>query len=244
MITQNVNETLLIGALMTLKDTFKKFPRLFWGFAIVAVGISLTLLSDLGMNPWGTFHQGIALVTGLKFGTVSQLVGLIIIALSLFIHLYPGIGTLLNMFFIGFLVNLITESGWLPQPDTLALQVVYLLVGTVVFNYGIYVYISCGLGAGPRDGLLVGLVRLTGKSVSVIRPAIEITVFAIGVLLGGAYGVGTLVNAFGGGYILHRIFECHHFDPNTLKQSVITDCFKKGNPGPATPSDSIKESHF
>lgn len=210
-----------------LKKTLINMPKLMLGFIIIAVGINLTIYADMGLNPWGTFHQGISAITGLKFGLISQLTGVLIIALSLFIKIYPGIGTLLNMFFIGFLVDFLDGLSIIPMPETTFIKVLYLVIGTLMFNYGIYVYLSCELGAGPRDGLLVGLVKLTGINVSVMRPIIEITILITGILLGGSYGLGTLFNALLGGSILHYVFTAHKFNPKETKQMVITDLFQK-----------------
>ena len=206
-----------------IKKTVMNLPRLMLGFIIIALGTNLTIYANLGMNPWGTFHQGVSSITGLSFGLVTQLTGIIIILLSLFIKIYPGIGTLLNMFFIGFLVDSFDVMHFIPQSDLISVRTVYLILGTFLFNYGIYVYMSCGLGAGPRDGLLVGLVKLTGLSVSIMRPIIEVTIVITGILLGGSYGIGTLLNAFGGGYILNAVFRFYKFNPKEVKQMKITE---------------------
>ena len=208
------------------KLTLRRLPKLMLGFVIIAIGINLTIYANMGLNPWGTFHQGISSITGIRFGAVSQITGIVIIFISLAIKLYPGIGTLLNMFFIGYFVDLFDQLHFIPQVDTLPVRILYLVVGTFLFNYGIFVYLSCKLGAGPRDGLLVGLVKITGLSVSIMRPMIEVTIVVIGILLGGSYGVGTLVNAFGGGYILNSIFKFYNFNPKESKQMVITDLIK------------------
>ncbi|GAB6106866.1 YczE/YyaS/YitT family protein [Fusibacter bizertensis] len=208
------------------KKTLLRLPKLMLGFIIIAVGINLTIYANMGLNPWGTFHQGVSNITGIRFGTVSQLTGIVIILLSLFIKLYPGIGTILNMIFIGYFVDLFDQLHLIPLPDTFTIRTIYLLLGTLLFNYGIFVYLSCELGAGPRDGLLVGLVKMTGLNVSIMRPIIEVTIVAIGILLGGSYGVGTLLNAFGGGYILNTIFNFYKFNPKATKQMVITDLIK------------------
>ena len=184
--------------LLSLTKTIKNLPKLLFGFIIISLGTNMTIDANLGLNPWGTFHQGVSNITSLTFGEVSQITGIIIIAFSLFIKIYPGIGTILNMFFIGFFVDFFDKMRFLPMPESILMKSLYLVIGTLMFNYGIYVYLSCELGAGPRDGLLVGLVKLTGISVSVMRPMIEVTILIIGIFLGGAYGIGTVLNAFGG----------------------------------------------
>ncbi len=193
----------------------KRIFRLFIGFFTIATGTQLTLHSELGMNPWATFHQGVAMNTALSFGQVSQLTGLVIILLSLLIKIRPGIGTVLNMIAIGLFIDLISYFHLLPTATTPVWRIAYLIAGLIVFNYGIYIYLSAQLGAGPRDGLFVGLSKITGKTVTVIRPMIEVTVLLIGILLGATIGVGTVVNALLGGWILQRIFAFHKFEPKS-----------------------------
>lgn len=202
-----------MNAMKKNKQLIGRYALLIFGFAVIALGTTLTLYSELGMNPWGTFHQGVAKVTGLSFGTISQLTGLAVILFSLFFKIYPGVGTVLNMVMIGWMIDRLNQSGLIPHPTTPLMQYVYLIVGILLFNYGIYIYLVPDLGAGPRDGLMLGLVRMTGISVSIIRPMIEITVITIGVLLGGPLGIGTLLNGFGGGYVLNTIFKLHKYDP-------------------------------
>ena len=212
--------------LTAIKKTLNHLPKLLLGFVVISVGIQLTLHADLGMNPWGTFHQGVSMISSFTFGQVTQLTGIVIILFSLFLKIYPGIGTLLNMYLLGLFVDTIEAFHLVPIPDSVFMRVIYLLIGTFLFNYGVYIYLSCELGAGPRDGLLVGLVRITGHKVSIIRPMIELSVITVGVILGGTFGIGTLLNAFAGGYILNTIFEFHKFNPKTTRQMVITDYLK------------------
>lgn len=197
----------------SIKQYVWRYLQLFLGFAIIAVGISLSLLSQLGMNPWGTFHDGLTRLTGFRFGTITQLVGLLVIILGIFLKIYPGTGTILNMISIGFFVDLLHHSGWIPSPSLMIFRIIYMIVGAIIFNYGIFVYLRANLGAGPRDGLFLGLSRITHQPVSIIRPMIEITVLIIGILLGGTFGIGTLFHGLLGGLILHKIFEWHHFSP-------------------------------
>ncbi len=206
-----------------VQKTLTGFPKLILGFIVIALGIQLTLKANMGMNPWGTFHQGVSMIAPISFGQVTQITGFVIIIFSLFIKIYPGIGTILNMLLIGFIVDFIEGLAFIPMADGLFYRTIYLLIGTFLFNYGVYVYLSCELGAGPRDGLLVGLVKITGAKVSYVRPSIELTVLSIGILMGGTFGVGTILNAVAGGYILNTIFERNNFNPKTTKQMVITD---------------------
>jgi len=209
-----------------LKFIALKLPRLFWGFFIISTGVTLMLTADLGMNPWGTLHSGIASMTGITFGQASQLTGITIIMIGLLIKVYPGISTILNMYFIGFFVDLINGLQIIPHYNYFPAQFVELLLGLLLFSYGLYIYLSCGLGAGPRDGLMVGLMRISGLSASYIKPTIELSAIAAGYFLGGKVGIGTVLVALSGGYIVNRIFKFYQFDPKKTQQLNLYDHIK------------------
>lgn len=206
-----------------LLEDIKKIPGLLLAFIVCAFGISQMKNLNLGMNPWGTFHIGLSYKTGLEFGTISQLVGFIIILISLFLKIYPGLGTILNMFFIGLFINIIDKYNLTFVPENYILKIIALFGGLIIFSYGIYFYLKFGLGAGPRDGLMVGLMKITGISVTYIKPSIEITVLFIGFLLGGTVGIGTIIVTFFGGYVLNLIFKWKDFDPKKINQRKLSD---------------------
>lgn len=210
-----------------IKKIMIQCPKLFMGFFVIALGIVFMLKANLGMNPWGPLHMGLIHHVSITFGQASQLTGIIIILFSFFIKVYPGVATILNMYFIGFFVDLINGSGYIPIPNHIFFQLIELLVGLCLFSYGLYLYLSCGLGAGPRDGLMVGLIRITGLSATYIKPALEVTVIVIGFFLGGKVGIGTAIVAILGGYILDGIFNFHGFDPKKKKQLNLYDHMKK-----------------
>jgi len=198
---------------MNLTELLKNFIRLFLGFFIISFGIVLMYKAAIGMTPWGTFHVGLMEVTPLSLGRISQLVGLIIILFSFALKIYPGIGTILNMIFVGYFIDVINNFFQINNLNSLIMKCLLCLLGLWIFSYGIYLYISSGLGAGPRDGLMVGLMKITGISVTYIKPAIEFTVIVIGILLGGPFGLGTFIVALLGGKFLDIIFKLHNYDP-------------------------------
>lgn len=163
------------------------------GFFVLAAGIVFTLKSNLGMSPWSVFHVGITNHTLLTLGRVTQVVGLIIVILSLAFHIYPGVGTLLNVIFIGFFVDLINP--YIPFMHNYSTQTGVLVWGVLLIGLGTGLYINANLGAGPRDGLMLGLHQKTGKSIRLVRNSIEATVLVIGFFLGGPVGIGTVVFA-------------------------------------------------
>ncbi len=171
------------------------------GLACFSFGIMLTLQSRVGLGPWDVFHQGLANRLGLAFGTASIIVGFAILLLAWALGSRPGLATVLNMLLVGGFVNLFTAIGLVPDFGgvPLPLRIVIDIIGVLVVGFGTALYIKAKLGAGPRDGLMLALARRTGGRVSIVRGAIELCALAIGFLLGGTAGIGTLIFALGAG---------------------------------------------
>lgn len=178
----------------------ERLVRCVAGLACFGVGISMFVASDLGLPPWDVFHQGLSKLTGLGMGTIIILVGLALLLLWIPLRQRPGLGTILNAVEIGLVVNLTIDL--LPTTDALVPRVAYMLGGVVVVAIGSGLYIGAGLGAGPRDGLMMGLAA-RGISVRVARTTIEVTALLCGAVLGGRVGVGTVVFAAGIGPMVH-----------------------------------------
>jgi len=203
----------------------KNFIKLFIGFFLIALGVILMRYASLGLNPWSTFHDGLSKVLNIKFGTASQITGLIIILVSLILKIYPGVATILNMYFCGFFINVIDTLNIVPIPKNIIFKSLYLFLGIWILSYGIYVYLSVGYGAGPRDGLMVGLIRLTGLKTSIIRTVIETSALLLGFLIGGTVGIGTIFSAFAIGHTIQYIFKVNHFDPKSVNHLSLFDFF-------------------
>ncbi|KAB8195173.1 hypothetical protein FH608_012385 [Nonomuraea phyllanthi] len=166
--------------------------RLYGGLALYGTGIALQVESGLGNDPWDVFHQGLAVRIGLSIGTVIIGIGALVMLLWIPLKQRPGIGTISNVLFLGLFAD--AAIFVLPTPSHLALQTLYLALGVPAIALATVLYIGAGMGPGPRDGIMTGLVRL-GLSVRLGRFLIEVTVLAAGWLLGGTVGVGTLVFA-------------------------------------------------
>ncbi|HEY7222372.1 MAG TPA: hypothetical protein VH561_01980 [Micromonosporaceae bacterium] len=169
---------------------------------LVAYGVSMGLMveSRLGNMPWDVFHQGLARRTGLSIGTISIIVGAVVLLLWIPLRQRPGIGTVSNVVVIGLAVD---AAIWaLPTPSPLWARVLYLVAGVLLCAVATGLYVGPRLGPGPRDGLMTGLAA-RGHSVRVVRTAIEIVVVVVGFLLGGTLGVGTLVYALAIGPLVH-----------------------------------------
>ncbi len=163
------------------------------GVIILGFGISLTIQANLGVSPWTVFHMGISSITGLSVGRITQIVGFFLVLLgSLILKQRPGIGTLINMFLVGFAVDFFLDSGWIPSPSNSVVQLLFLAAGIVSIGLGTGAYISVQLGAGPRDGVMLGLAGLSGWRVGRVRSGMEFCVLISGFLLGGPVGLGTI----------------------------------------------------
>ncbi|TDD04974.1 hypothetical protein E1292_18075 [Nonomuraea deserti] len=166
--------------------------RLYGGLALYGLGIGLQVESGLGNGPWDVFHQGLAIRAGMTMGTMIIIVGALVMLLWIPLKQKPGVGTISNVVFVGLFAD--AAIFLLPTPGHLAVQASYIALGVVSIALATVLYISAGMGPGPRDGIMTGLMRL-GLSVRLGRSVIEITVLAAGWLLDGTVGVGTLVFA-------------------------------------------------
>jgi len=205
----------------------KKVSKLILGFLIIAFGLFLMKEANIGMNPWSTFHYGLSLKTNISFGTISQIVGLFFILIGLFFKKKPSIGTILNMILIGLFINTLDKYFPFVIPDNFILQIIICLIGLIIFSIGVYVYLSCGLGAGPRDGFMLGLVSSTNLHIGYIKTIVESIVFIIGLLLGAPFGLGSILTTILGGPLLHKIFKMFNYIPEKQKQYSIKELLLK-----------------
>ncbi|SHJ98511.1 Uncharacterized membrane protein YczE [Anaerobranca californiensis DSM 14826] len=208
------------------KNTLSKLPTLFFGFALCSLGITMMYkVRDLGLGPWDVLHTGIMNYLPLTFGQVSQLMGFVIILFSLFLGVAPGIGTVLNMIFIGIFIDFFNSIPLLFTPQTYIGKLLMLILGVWVLSIGIYFYLKCGLGAGPRDGLMLGLMKKTNLPVGKIKTFMEISVVIIGALLGGKVGIGTIIVALMLGYSLQVVFTLGKYQGNNIVHRTLKDEF-------------------
>ncbi len=203
-----------------------KMPSLFFGFFLFALAILLALYSDLGMSPWDVFHMGIVNHSIFSLGQVSQMVGLCIILLSIFLGVIPGIGSIFNMIFIGFFVDMINNIGIIKTPESIILKMLMLISAILIMGMATYFYLQVELGAGPRDGLMEGLVIKLNKPVWVIRGSIEVIVLTIGFFLGGPVGIGTLLLAGTIGISVQFAFKMGKYDPKKAQHRNLLDLYK------------------
>lgn len=172
-----------------------RMGRLFLGLTCCGVGLALMVLAKLGLGPWEVLHQGISRRTGIPIGRTGILVGFLVLLAWIPLRQRPGIGTVANVLWIGIVIDLVLAA--LPDPDGLALRAALMVAGVGLMGLGSGFYIGAGLGAGPRDGLMTGLSSRHGRSIRLVRTAIELSALGFGWALGGTVGIGTVVFALG-----------------------------------------------
>jgi uncharacterized membrane protein YczE len=162
--------------------------------------MALMVEARLGNQPWDVFHQGLARRTGLSIGTITMIVGVVVLLLWIPLRQRPGVGTLSNVVVIGIGVDVALAA--LPTPSLLWSRILFLVAGVLLCAVASGLYIGARLGPGPRDGLMTGLAA-RGHSIRVVRTVIEVSVVAVGFLLGGRLGIGTVVYALAIGPLVH-----------------------------------------
>jgi len=181
------------------------------GIAAIPSYLALQIRAGLGLDPWDVFHQGISDKTGLSFGTIVIITGALVLLAWIPLRQKPGIGTVSNVFVLGIVVDITLAV--LGDVHGFGYQLALLTTGVVLNAVAGAAYIGAGLGPGPRDGLMTGFVRTTGRGVGVIRTSIEVSVLAIGFLLGGTVGLGTVVYALSIGPLLQFFLPAFTIQP-------------------------------
>lgn len=171
----------------------RRLTQLLVGLALYGASMALMIRSTLGQLPWDVLHYGLALHLPLSIGTVVVLTSFVVLLLWLPLRQAPGLGTVLNAVLIG--VALDVTLAVLAEPGSLLVRVGFVVAGVLLNGLATALYIGAQLGPGPRDGLMTGWVRRTGLSVRLVRTALEVTVVALGWLLGGVVGLGTVLYA-------------------------------------------------
>jgi uncharacterized membrane protein YczE len=203
---------------LLLDRPVQRLARCIVGQTLFGLGISMFVTARLGLAPWDVFHQGVSRHTGIPLGWVIEIVGFALLLLWIPLRQRPGVGTILNAIVIGQVVNLIGTH--LPSTDRLVPQLAYVVGAVLVIAVGSGLYIGAGLGTGPRDGIMVGLAA-RGFSVRVTRTVLEALVMAVGIVLGGHVGIGTLAFVFGIGPLVHILIPMLNISPQGGRESSI-----------------------
>ncbi|MGW2899193.1 membrane protein YczE [Streptomyces sp. NPDC001212] len=171
----------------------RRLIQLYAGLTLYGASSALLVRAGLGLEPWNVLHQGLSELTGLTIGVVSIIVGAVVLLLWVPLRQRPGLGTVSNVFIVGLALD--GTLALVPDARTLTVRVPLLLAGIVLNGVATGLYIAARFGPGPRDGLMTGLHQRTGRSIRLMRTAVEVAVVVTGFALGGTIGVGTVLYA-------------------------------------------------
>ena len=171
----------------------RRLAQLYIGLLLYGLSDGLLVRAGLGLDPWDVFHQGVAKHAGLAIGTVVIITGAAVLLLWIPLRQWPGLGTVSNAILIGLAINWSLEL--LPHGGSLAWRAVEMTGAVVLNGVATGMYIGAAFGPGPRDGLMTGFARRSGRSIRLVRTGIEVTVLVAGWLLGGTVGIGTVLYA-------------------------------------------------
>ena len=180
---------------LNLKPKLSTFFFLCFGLSLFGLGEGLLIVSAAGASPWSVLAQGIYLNIGFSVGIITVVISVIVLFLWLPLNQKPGIGTILNALIIGLMIDVCIK--FVPTPENYISQLLLAIIAVLTVGLGGGIYLVGNLGAGPRDGLMIGLQQKTNLPIAAVRAFLEITVMSIGWYLGGTVGVGTLLFAFG-----------------------------------------------
>ncbi|MGB1919851.1 MAG: YczE/YyaS/YitT family protein [Candidatus Puniceispirillales bacterium] len=197
---------------LTMRPSMISLIMLMFGLTLFGLGEALLIASGSGVSPWTVLAQGFTNITNWSIGFSTFVVSVSVLITWFPLRQIPGIGTILNILIIALVIDL--SLPYLPQFETLSLQIIEALAGVIITGIGGGIYLIAKLGAGPRDGLMTGLQRVTNLPIATVRSGIEMTVVILGWMLGGVAGIGTVLFAFGIGpsvaasmYVLQMSFN-------------------------------------
>ena len=194
------------------KPKFSTFFFLCFGLTLFGLGEGLLIVSFMGASPWSVLAQGISLNVNLSIGTITLLISLGVLVLWIPLDQKLGMGTIFNALIIAIMIDLCIK--FVPTPSTYFHQIILAVISVITVGIGGGIYLVSNLGAGPRDGLMIGLQKISNLPIALVRAALEISAVSIGWYLGGTVGIGTLLFAFGIGpcvalglYLVDKIFD-------------------------------------
>ena len=185
-----------------MSTKIRQFIPVFLGTALIGIGISLNYLANLGLGPWGVFHDGLSKTLGISYGRTIIITGVAVMLLWIPLKQKPGIGTVVDIFLVGIVADLIILNFELS--DSIFLSLTLIAFGIILIGAGTAIYVGADLGAGPRDGVMVGLETI-GLKIGTARNLIELFAFLTGWLLGGLVGYVTILFVIGIGPVVQMV---------------------------------------
>ena len=185
-----------------MSTKIRQFIQVFSGTSLIGIGISLNYLANLGLGPWGVFHDGLAKTLGISYGRTIIITGVAVMLLWIPLKQKPGLGTIVDIFLVGIVADLIILNFELSESIFLSLTLIAF--GIILIGAGTAIYVGADLGAGPRDGVMVGLETI-GLKIGTARNLIELFAFLTGWLLGGLVGYVTILFVIGIGPVVQMV---------------------------------------
>lgn len=211
----------------SVKNIAKNMLLAAFGLFLFGFGVYLTIQANIGVAPWDAFNLGLSGTFGIKYGTASITVSFIILLIDIFLKEKIGIGMFLDAVIVGKTVDLFNFLNPVPLQQKLLPSLLVIFAGMVIMGFSQFLYMKAALGCGPRDTMLVGLSRKMPKiPIGAISIGILAVVTAIGWLLGGKIGAGTVICAFLEGPIMQFIFELLHFDATKVRHQNVIESFR------------------
>ncbi|HAP5878359.1 TPA: YitT family protein [Enterococcus faecalis] len=203
-----------------------KLIKMLAGFFLCAISANMAINSNLGLSPWDTLHQGLSNYLGLTIGQSSILVSFSLILFTRFFGFKIGAGTLANMIVVGLLIDMISSLQLIPKSSGIIASLLLILISLAINSVGCYLYISCEMGCGPRDGFMVVMGNILYLPIKKVRLFIELAASLAGYLLGGPIGIGTIIIAILMGKFMQSIFSLFKFNVNQVKHKSLFDSLK------------------
>ena len=185
-----------------MSTKIRQLIQVFSGTSLIGIGISLNYLANLGLGPWGVFHDGLSKTLGISYGRTIIITGVAVMLLWIPLKQKPGIGTIVDIFLVGIVADLIILNFQLS--DSIFLSLTLIAFGIILIGAGTAIYVGADLGAGPRDGVMVGLESI-GLKIGTARNLIELFAFLTGWLLGGLVGYVTILFVIGIGPVVEMV---------------------------------------
>ena len=194
------------------KPKFSTFFFLCFGLILFGLGEGLLIVSLSGASPWSVLAQGISLNVNYSIGIITFIISIVVLMMWIPLKQKPGMGTILNALIIAAMIDL--SINFVPSPESFISQIILAITAVLTVGLGGGIYLVANLGPGPRDGLMIGLQKVSNLPIATVRAFIEISVVSVGWYLGGTVGIGTLLFAFGIGpavalglYLVDKIFN-------------------------------------
>ena len=212
------------GAEMSKSRIVVQWLQIAFGLLVFSFGVHLTIFANIGVAPWDCLGMGIAAHTPLNYGLAMTCTSVIILFVDLAMHERIGYGTIIDALLTGNFVQLFNDLNPLAPNDSLWAGILLMLVGFVFMAVGMWIYMCAAQGCGPRDALLVGLgKRFLKVPIGVVQIALWVVVTAVGWLLGGPVGVGTLLSAFGAGPVTQLVYQVLCFEPRDVEHRDVVE---------------------